>query len=347
MRVGCDILELLELARRFPKTTFKHLYEKNKNNIMKVLTINEFKETMMNESYEWSNELLTLQVPSFLTNDPLGMEGVEGNALYTDFKNNTTFILFNNNQIGKYDSDIFNTSKLKKINKLRNPKWVQIPRGLTKDPLRMQGSMGLLLMTDIKTGTAYIYFGGENKIGLYDSDLFESKKSMMNERRRKYFIEVSVRDARKALDILDDQFRGEYTTDGTNYYIFNDEGVALDVEDEFDRQNIEIENTGVNESKKTNQRYKRDRNRYSMYESDTKLDIIKLAHKSNTYTRFKKRLKTANVNECLLLEMLDETNIENKDPRFNIYSYVKAMGLDPNEQIKVTSYFDFNKVYGK
>ena len=56
-----------------------------------------------------------------------------------------------------------------------------------------------------------------------------------------YYIEVSVRDAREALAILNDKQRGSYTTDGSNYYIFETEEDAFNALYSFEEAGIEIE----------------------------------------------------------------------------------------------------------
>lgn len=65
----------------------------------------------------------------------------------------------------------------------------------------------------------------------------------------KYYIEVSVRDARKALDLLDDRYRRDYKTDGTNYYIFKDKELADDALQDLIDAGIEVEDENINESR--------------------------------------------------------------------------------------------------
>jgi len=72
-------------------------------------------------------------------------------------------------------------------------------------------------------------------------------ESFLNE-KKEYFIEVSVRDARKALDHLDDMHRRKYKTDGSNYYIFKDEDEAYDVLQHFKDMGIEVEDHNISES---------------------------------------------------------------------------------------------------
>lgn len=66
--------------------------------------------------------------------------------------------------------------------------------------------------------------------------------------KKEYFIEVSVRDARKALDHLEDMHRRKYETDGSNYYIFKDEDEAYDVLQHFKKMGLEVEDHNVSES---------------------------------------------------------------------------------------------------
>ena len=65
-----------------------------------------------------------------------------------------------------------------------------------------------------------------------------------------YYIEVSVRHARKANEILQDQFRNMYKTKGSNHFIFKDEADAYDAGMTLMAQEIEVtkENVGLDES---------------------------------------------------------------------------------------------------
>jgi hypothetical protein len=65
-----------------------------------------------------------------------------------------------------------------------------------------------------------------------------------------FFINVTVRDAKKALEILRDEFRQEYQNktiqlDGSNGYVINDLDTALDLYDAFRLSGIEIMNHDV------------------------------------------------------------------------------------------------------
>ena len=62
-----------------------------------------------------------------------------------------------------------------------------------------------------------------------------------------FFIEVSVRDARKAQDIYQDQFRRYKTIDptSTNSYEITDEDDAIDFLMAFNDQGIEISDTNI------------------------------------------------------------------------------------------------------
>jgi hypothetical protein len=65
-----------------------------------------------------------------------------------------------------------------------------------------------------------------------------------------YYINVSVRDAKAALEILRDQFSSEYrqriiSLDGTNSYVINDREIAMELYDALKDADIEITDTDV------------------------------------------------------------------------------------------------------
>ena len=62
-----------------------------------------------------------------------------------------------------------------------------------------------------------------------------------------YYISVSVRDAKKALAILDDMYRNQFEINGTNVYYFTDEGAAYDALMDFGAHDIEVEDTNLNQ----------------------------------------------------------------------------------------------------
>ena len=62
-----------------------------------------------------------------------------------------------------------------------------------------------------------------------------------------YYITVSVRDARKALDILDDMYRKQFVIDGSNRYYFSNPEIAYDAFMDFGAHGIEIEDTNVDD----------------------------------------------------------------------------------------------------
>jgi hypothetical protein len=66
--------------------------------------------------------------------------------------------------------------------------------------------------------------------------------------KKEFYIEVSVRDARKALDHLEDMHRRRYETDGSNYYLFKDEDEAYDALQHFKGMGLEVEDHNVNEA---------------------------------------------------------------------------------------------------
>jgi hypothetical protein len=60
-----------------------------------------------------------------------------------------------------------------------------------------------------------------------------------------YYIEVSIRDARKAIEILDDKYRKQVIFNGSNVYYFNDEQTTYDVLEDFGANDIEVEDTNL------------------------------------------------------------------------------------------------------
>jgi len=62
---------------------------------------------------------------------------------------------------------------------------------------------------------------------------------------KSFFIEVSIRTARKALMVLDDMFRGQFETEGSNYYTFANEQDGYDAGIEMASQGIELEDTNI------------------------------------------------------------------------------------------------------
>jgi len=65
-----------------------------------------------------------------------------------------------------------------------------------------------------------------------------------------FYINVAVRDAKKAIEIIRDDFSREYRNkniqlDGTDSYVINDRNVAIDLFDAFKENDIEIIDTDV------------------------------------------------------------------------------------------------------
>lgn len=79
------------------------------------------------------------------------------------------------------------------------------------------------------------------------------------EEAKGYYIEVSVRTARKANEILQDQFRNMYKTKGSNHFIFKDEGDAYDAGMALMAQEVEVtkENIGLDESVELGEAFKK------------------------------------------------------------------------------------------
>jgi len=63
-----------------------------------------------------------------------------------------------------------------------------------------------------------------------------------------YYIKVSVRDAKKALAILDDMYRKKFDINGSNVYYFKDEDMAYDAMMDLSAEDIEISDTNIEES---------------------------------------------------------------------------------------------------
>ena len=83
------------------------------------------------------------------------------------------------------------------------------------------------------------------------SDFLQSlnKEGKINEGPGKgYYIEVAVRDARKALAILDDMYRKKFDINGSNVYYFKDEDMAYDAKMDLAARDIEIIDTNIEES---------------------------------------------------------------------------------------------------
>lgn len=75
-------------------------------------------------------------------------------------------------------------------------------------------------------------------------------KESTYEDQHDFYINVSVRDAKKAIEIIRDDFSREYRNrniqlDGTNSYVINDRNIAIDLFDEFKENGIEIIDTDV------------------------------------------------------------------------------------------------------
>lgn len=76
----------------------------------------------------------------------------------------------------------------------------------------------------------------------------KSLQSFINESKSNpFFIEISLRDARKAQSIYTDQFRRYTTIDmtSTNRYEITDEDDAIDLLMAFNDQGLEIEDTNI------------------------------------------------------------------------------------------------------
>ena len=64
------------------------------------------------------------------------------------------------------------------------------------------------------------------------------------------YIEVSVRDARKAMEIMDDLHKGHFEMNGSNVYYFKDDSMAYDAMMDLGARGIEIVDTNIEEEVK-------------------------------------------------------------------------------------------------
>ena len=91
---------------------------------------------------------------------------------------------------------------------------------------------------------------------LSDDELNEFKKTItqsldLNEsvnEAKGYYIKVAIRDAKKALSILDDMYRKKFDISGSDTYYFKDEDMAYDAKMDLAVRDIEITDTNIEES---------------------------------------------------------------------------------------------------
>ena len=76
----------------------------------------------------------------------------------------------------------------------------------------------------------------------------EFKKSLNEGPGKGYYIKVAVRDAKKALSILDDMYRKKFDISGSDTYYFKDEDMAYDAMMDISARDIEITDTNIEES---------------------------------------------------------------------------------------------------
>ena len=76
----------------------------------------------------------------------------------------------------------------------------------------------------------------------------EFKKSLNEGPGKGYYIKVAVRDAKKALSILDDMYRKKFDISGSDTYYFKDEDMAYDAMMDLGARDIGIIDTNIEES---------------------------------------------------------------------------------------------------
>ena len=113
-----------------------------------------------------------------------------------------------------------------------------------KKAVQMNGSTVYYLADE---GLAYdlmMDFGAQG-IEVIDTNI-EDEDDMLDEASEGLsYIEVSVRDARKAMDIMDDRYRGQFKMNGSNVYYFKDDSIAYDAMMDFGAQGIEVIDTNI------------------------------------------------------------------------------------------------------
>ena len=91
---------------------------------------------------------------------------------------------------------------------------------------------------------------------LNDDELGEFRKTIakafdLNEsvnEAKGYYIKVAVRDAKKALSILDDMYRKKFDISGSDTYYFKDEDMAFDAKMDLGARDIQVTDTNIEES---------------------------------------------------------------------------------------------------
>ena len=74
------------------------------------------------------------------------------------------------------------------------------------------------------------------------------KKSLNEGPGKGYYIKVAVRDAKKALSILDDMYRKKFDISGSDTYYFKDEDIAYDAKMDLAARDIQVTDTNIEES---------------------------------------------------------------------------------------------------
>lgn len=103
-------------------------------------------------------------------------------------------------------------------------------------PFRLRN--GMVVYYDPKEGS---YYDRDRDMYLsYDEYRDADRDTDMVRESEEIAIEVSPGSARRALEILDNLYRGKFDHNGSNYYVFDNEQIALDVLQDFEDQGIDI-----------------------------------------------------------------------------------------------------------
>lgn len=137
------------------------------------------------------------------------------------------------NDVAKYLTDTLDHKEWMRMN--WEEKGDVINNAMSKVSDRHMKDKKLTNLVNKKTDDIIDYFVGS----LSESLISEGKG---------YYIKVSIRDAKKALAILDDLYRKKFDINGSNVYYFKDEDMAYDAKMDLATKDIEIIDTNIEES---------------------------------------------------------------------------------------------------